>query len=168
VTLRDHLRDRARRLDASGTAQLFLAGVVYIFAVVEAFGQLGGITLSVLNSHNCVDEITAHGLAIGNAFNWLIPLVWGWFVITTQYGRELRTNRLLENRAAQLYTINAAGNVVPVQPTALLRVRNVAGEVHTDTTALVNGDEQRFISKTASQYLITFPHYLGLFGTISD
>jgi hypothetical protein len=48
-TLRDHLRDRARRLDASGTAQLFLAGIVYIFAVVEAFGKLGGITFSVFN-----------------------------------------------------------------------------------------------------------------------
>lgn len=49
VTLRDHLRDRARRLDASGTAQLFLAAIVYIFAVVEAFGKLGGITLNAFN-----------------------------------------------------------------------------------------------------------------------
>jgi hypothetical protein len=49
VTLRAHLHDRARRLDASGTAQLFLAGIVYIFAVVEAFGNLGGITLNAIN-----------------------------------------------------------------------------------------------------------------------
>ena len=44
--LKDHLRDRARRLDASGTAQLFLAAVVYIFAVVEAFSQPGGMIYS--------------------------------------------------------------------------------------------------------------------------
>jgi|SRR5579859_108428 len=45
VSLRDHLVDRERRLDASGTAQLFLAIVVYIFAVTEAFAQIGGMTL---------------------------------------------------------------------------------------------------------------------------
>jgi hypothetical protein len=49
VALRDHLRDRARRLDASGTAQLLLAGIVYIFAVVEAFGNLGGIISHAFN-----------------------------------------------------------------------------------------------------------------------
>jgi hypothetical protein len=64
-------------------------------------------------------------------------------VVTTQYGRELRTNRLLENRAAKLYTINAADGVVLVQSQAVLRVRDVDGPVHTDTTAPVNGDEQR-------------------------
>lgn len=41
-TLRDHLGDRERRLDASGTAQLFLACIVYIFAVIEALAKLGG------------------------------------------------------------------------------------------------------------------------------
>jgi hypothetical protein len=41
-TLRDSLRSRERRLDISGLAQLFLAGLVYIFAVVEALARLGG------------------------------------------------------------------------------------------------------------------------------
>lgn len=43
VKLREQLRNRERRLDASGTAQLFLAGIVYIFAVVEALAKLGGM-----------------------------------------------------------------------------------------------------------------------------
>ena len=40
--LRLHFRDRVRRLDGSGVAQLFLACIVYIFAVVEALATLGG------------------------------------------------------------------------------------------------------------------------------
>src|SRR5271169_3589174 len=69
--------------------------------------------------------MTAHGLAIGNALNWLIPFVWGWFAITTQYGRERRTNRLLENRAARLYTLNS-DNVVEIPHQTVLRVRGIA------------------------------------------
>jgi hypothetical protein len=42
TALRDHLRDRERRLDASGTAQLFLAVTIYLFSVVQALAQLGG------------------------------------------------------------------------------------------------------------------------------
>lgn len=62
--------------------------------------------------------------------NWLIPFVWGWFAITTQYGREQRTNRLLENRAARLYTLNPNNDVVEVPrqpvPQPVLRVRGIA------------------------------------------
>lgn len=46
TTLQQHLEDRERKLDASGTAQLSLAAVVYIFAVSEAFAEIGGIPLS--------------------------------------------------------------------------------------------------------------------------
>jgi hypothetical protein len=72
-----------------------------------------------------------------------MPLVWGWLVITTQYGRGRRTNRLLENRAAQLHTIDLGGHVVQVRPQTVLRVGEVAGEIHNDNSALVYGDEQR-------------------------
>jgi hypothetical protein len=48
VKLRLHFRDRSRRLDGSGVAQLFLAGIVYIFAVVEALSQLGGVLVHII------------------------------------------------------------------------------------------------------------------------
>jgi hypothetical protein len=48
VNLHEHLCDRGRRLDASGTAQLFLAGIVYIFAAVEALAKFGGYLLKPL------------------------------------------------------------------------------------------------------------------------
>ena len=44
TSLQERLRYRERRLDASGLAQLCLAIVVYLLALVEAFAKLGGIT----------------------------------------------------------------------------------------------------------------------------
>ena len=59
-----------------------------------------------------LDATLAHGLAVGNLFLWLIPLVWGWFAITTQFGRRKRTDSLLKNDVATFWTINNEGDFI--------------------------------------------------------
>jgi len=43
-------------------------------------------------------------MAIGNVFWWLIPLVWGWYGISTINGRIPETTELLHNEETPLYT----------------------------------------------------------------
>lgn len=50
VKLRLHFRDRVRRLNGSGVAQLSLACIVYIFAVEQALANPGGVTLYIFHN----------------------------------------------------------------------------------------------------------------------
>jgi hypothetical protein len=57
-----------------------------------------------------------------------------WFAITTQYGREVRTNRLLENKSASLYTLDStAPHAVILLPSLLEYTLEYATSCKTQT-----------------------------------
>jgi hypothetical protein len=105
----------------------------------------------------CLAATTAHGLAIGNLFLWLIPLVWGWFAITTQFGRRERTKQLLENRAAILQT----GDSIDVGDRFLFQLCEFA-----NTKPLnMNADEQRLGPFYNYARLVSWSHLAGKIAT---
>lgn len=81
---------------------------------------------------------------------WLIPLVWGWFAISTQFGRKDRTNRLFGNQNVDLYSgyqtdangITSLKKVVDKEARLIFRIHDPPGQVVRDPQSL-SGDEQR-------------------------
>jgi hypothetical protein len=79
-------------------------------------------------------------MAIGSIFCWLLPLVWGWFSVTTQYGRAEDTNTDLETITLRIQDRNNPNTIVESPDQTVFRVR---GHIGPDALAPVFTDEQR-------------------------
>ncbi|KAI9820079.1 MAG: hypothetical protein M1826_000965 [Phylliscum demangeonii] len=72
--MNDRLVATRRGVTFSLVAQVLVAGIAWILLICSTF--LGG---------NFGDRITALDLASGNLWMWLVPVIWGWIFVGTQY-----------------------------------------------------------------------------------
>lgn len=126
-TLRTDLRSKGRCIDVPASTQLVLATIAYIIACVVGLTSIGGTTLRLDFAH--VDISNASGFAFSNLFCWLLPLVWGWFIVTTQCGRYGSQSALgpIKNGADDM---------------AIFRVRDVRIQ-NASSKHMLSGDEYR-------------------------